>query len=66
MASDIFESPLDAIEMSDIKRLVDLQSEEGPRSELKRSLATNDGRPDRWMRDQSSKNQIGTVQRAAT
>jgi hypothetical protein len=35
-------------------------TEEGPRTEFKRTLATSDGRPDRWMMDQS---RIGNVAR---
>jgi len=60
MASDLFASPLDRLSLSDIQHLVDRQMEEGPRLEFKRALATNDGHPDRWMRDQSS---IGNVAR---
>jgi hypothetical protein len=54
MNPDISDLPLDAIERSHIEALVTAQAEEGPRLELKRALATNDGRPDRWMREQNS------------
>src|SRR6266404_4841399 len=60
MPSDLFAAPLGSLRLSDIQRLVDQQIEEGPRLEFKRALATTDGRPDRWMRDQSS---IGNVAR---
>ena len=60
MASDLFASPLDSLGVSDIQHLIDRQIEEGPRLEFKRALATNDGRPDRWMRDQSA---IGSAAR---
>lgn len=60
MTSEIFELPIESITAAHIHALIASQVEEGPRFELKRALATNDGRPDRWMRDQSS---IGTVAR---
>ncbi|MGY4433957.1 hypothetical protein ACVWWO_006434 [Bradyrhizobium sp. F1.13.1] len=60
LSSDIFGLPLESITAAHIEALIASQAEEGPRLELKRALATNDGRPDRWMRDQSS---IGTVAR---
>ncbi|WP_027530333.1 helix-turn-helix domain-containing protein [Bradyrhizobium sp. WSM3983] len=60
MTSEIFELPIESITVAHIHSLIASQAEEGPRFELKRALATNDGRPDRWMRDQSA---IGSVAR---
>lgn len=60
MTSEIFELPIESISAPHIDALINSQTEEGPRFELKRALATNDGRSDRWMRDQSS---IGSIAR---
>jgi Putative DNA-binding domain len=60
MARDLFIDPIDDIKFDDIANLVSNQPEEGIRLEFKRDLSTSDGRPDRWMRDQSA---IGRVAR---
>ncbi|SFO74768.1 Putative DNA-binding domain-containing protein [Bradyrhizobium sp. Ghvi] len=60
MTSEIFELAIESITAAHIDSLIASQMEEGPRFELKRALATNDGRADRWMRDQSL---IGSVAR---
>ena len=60
MATDLFETPLDSLNLSDVQDLVDRQVEEGPRLEFKRGFATHDGRPDRWMLNQTS---IGNIAR---
>ncbi|WP_371423274.1 helix-turn-helix domain-containing protein [Tardiphaga sp.] len=54
MTGDIFTKPITHITFSDISELVERETEEGVRLEFKRSLSTNDGRPDRWMVDQKS------------
>jgi len=58
MARDLFFTPLEEIKFEDIADLVNIAAEEGIRLEFKRDLPTNDGQPDRWMRDQSG---IGRV-----
>lgn len=60
MALEIFDLPIDSIGKVHIEQLVSSQAEEGPSLELKRALATRDGQPDRWMRDQAA---IGNVAR---
>jgi hypothetical protein len=60
MAQDLFLAPIEALKFADIIDLVTAGAEEGIRLEFKESLPTNDGRPDRWMRDQSG---IGRVAR---
>jgi hypothetical protein len=60
MARDLFIDPIDEIKFDDIANLVSEQVEEGIRLEFKRDLSTSDGKPDRWMRDQST---IGRVAR---
>jgi hypothetical protein len=50
--------PIEGITFDDISTLIG--AEEGPRIEFKQALATSDGRPDRWMNDQS---RIGAVAR---
>jgi hypothetical protein len=57
---DLFARPIDQIEFREIEELVSKQVEEGIRLEFKKTLSTNDGQPDRWMRGQSS---IGRVAR---
>jgi hypothetical protein len=54
MARDLFVAPVDEIEFQDISDLVSTGAEEGIRLEFKGALSTSDGRPDRWMQDQSS------------
>lgn len=60
MALEIFNLPLDLIEIVHVEQLVSSQAEESPSLELKRALATRDGQPDRWMRDQTA---IGNIAR---
>jgi hypothetical protein len=60
MARDLFVASIDEIEFQDISDLVSTRAEEGIRLEFKKALSTRDGKPDRWMRDQSS---IGPVAR---
>jgi hypothetical protein len=48
---DLSTLPIDSINVGDIEALVGV--EESPSLEFKRSLPTTDGRPDRWMSDQS-------------
>ncbi len=60
MARDLFVASIDEIEFQDISELVSTGAEEGIRLEFKGALSTNDGQPDRWMRNQSG---IGRVAR---
>jgi hypothetical protein len=60
MATDLFSAVLGDLIFADFEHLIQTSAEEGLRLEFKRGLATSDGRPDRWMRDQSS---IGNVAR---
>ena len=58
MTEDIATATIESISFADIEALIGL--EEGLRVEFKQALSTNDGRPDRWMVDQS---RIGNVAR---
>jgi hypothetical protein len=60
MALDLFSCPIDKIKFEDLRELTSRQEEEGTRLEFKGELSTNDGTPDRWMRDQKH---IGSVAR---
>ena len=58
MPRDLATIPIETVTIGDLRDL--LGTEEGLRIEFKEALATNDGRPDRWMTDQSK---IGNVAR---
>lgn len=60
MAQDLFLAAIETITFPDIVDLITTRAEEGIRLEFKEALSTNDGRPDRWMRDQSG---IGRIAR---
>jgi Putative DNA-binding domain len=50
----LFRKPLSELTAADIQGVIDRQQQEDIETEFKQALATRDGKPDRWMTDQSA------------
>ncbi len=50
----LFRKPLSELTAADIQGVIDRQQQEDIETEFKQALATKDGKPDRWMDDQSA------------